>query len=124
MPPETKDYEVHKQDNVALVDIRETPSECINARGAQTSDTRYDLSAGSNVTPLPPMGDFFCRATGGGPESAARVAHRDEAGDFLVVRNPEAGLKLVFEKVVEGGQGRAHAERTCGEQDVLYRRVD
>ncbi|MFO1023653.1 MAG: NAD(P)/FAD-dependent oxidoreductase [Acetobacteraceae bacterium] len=43
VPMETKYYEVYNQDNVKLVDIKETPIECINATGIKTSNAQYDF---------------------------------------------------------------------------------
>ena len=42
VPLETNYYEVYNQDNVELVDIRETPIECITERGVRTSAKDYD----------------------------------------------------------------------------------
>ncbi len=41
VPLETKYYEVYNQDNVALVDLRETPIERIAPAGIKTSDAEY-----------------------------------------------------------------------------------
>jgi len=41
VPLETKYYEVYNQDNVLLVDIRETPIEAVTPRGIKTSSAEY-----------------------------------------------------------------------------------
>ena len=41
VPLESGYYEVYNQDNVTLVDIRETPIECITPAGIKTSDAEY-----------------------------------------------------------------------------------
>jgi cation diffusion facilitator CzcD-associated flavoprotein CzcO len=41
VPMETKYYEVYNQPNVRLVDIKETPIECITPAGIKTSDADY-----------------------------------------------------------------------------------
>ncbi|HVP04345.1 MAG TPA: NAD(P)/FAD-dependent oxidoreductase [Dehalococcoidia bacterium] len=41
VPLESGYYEVYNQDNVTLVDINETPIECITATGIKTSDAEY-----------------------------------------------------------------------------------
>jgi len=43
VPMETNYYEVYNQDNVLLVDIRETPIERITAKGIKTSDVEHEL---------------------------------------------------------------------------------
>jgi cation diffusion facilitator CzcD-associated flavoprotein CzcO len=43
LPLETFYYEVYNQDNVELVDIKETPIECITPRGIKTSDREYEF---------------------------------------------------------------------------------
>lgn len=43
VPMETNYYEVYNQDNVLLVDLRETPIQRITAKGIQTSDQEYEL---------------------------------------------------------------------------------
>ncbi|MBN8908461.1 MAG: NAD(P)/FAD-dependent oxidoreductase, partial [Rhodospirillales bacterium] len=43
VPLETKYYEVYNQDNVTLVDIRETPIERITETGIQTTAAQYDF---------------------------------------------------------------------------------
>jgi len=43
VPMETHYYEVYNQDNVTLVDIKETPIEHITTTGITTSDTDYEL---------------------------------------------------------------------------------
>ncbi|MDY6828859.1 MAG: NAD(P)/FAD-dependent oxidoreductase [Pseudomonadota bacterium] len=43
VPLETNYYEVYNQDNVHLVDLRQTPLECVTATGIQTSTTHYPL---------------------------------------------------------------------------------
>jgi len=43
VPLETKYYEVYNQDNVQLVDIKETPIERITETGIKTSDAQYDF---------------------------------------------------------------------------------
>ncbi|OJW23374.1 MAG: cyclohexanone monooxygenase [Rhodospirillales bacterium 69-11] len=43
VPLETKYYEVYNQDNVTLVDIRDTPIERITESGIQTSAAQYDF---------------------------------------------------------------------------------
>jgi cation diffusion facilitator CzcD-associated flavoprotein CzcO len=43
LPLETFYYEVYNQDNVELVDIKETPIERITARGIKTSEKEYDF---------------------------------------------------------------------------------
>ena len=43
LPLETFYYEVYNQDNVELVDIKETPIECITPRGIKTSDKEYEF---------------------------------------------------------------------------------
>ncbi len=43
VPMETQYYEVYNQDNVQLVDIKETPIERITATGIQTSDSSYEF---------------------------------------------------------------------------------
>jgi (2,2,3-trimethyl-5-oxocyclopent-3-enyl)acetyl-CoA 1,5-monooxygenase len=44
VPMETKYYECYNQENVHLVDLRETPIDCIEAQGIRTSDDRlYDV---------------------------------------------------------------------------------
>jgi cation diffusion facilitator CzcD-associated flavoprotein CzcO len=43
VPLETRYYEVYNQDNVNLVDIRETPIERITPSGIRTSDADYEL---------------------------------------------------------------------------------
>ena len=40
---ETNYYEVYNQDNVTLVDITESPIECITPRGIKTRDAEYEL---------------------------------------------------------------------------------
>ena len=43
IPLETEYYEAYNRDNVLLVDIRETPIECITPKGIKTSDTEYEF---------------------------------------------------------------------------------
>ena len=43
IPLETGYYEVYNQPNVLLVDVRESPIECITARGVKTADAEYEL---------------------------------------------------------------------------------
>ncbi len=43
VPMETKYYEVYNQPNVELVDIKETPIECITASGIKTQAKEYDF---------------------------------------------------------------------------------
>ncbi len=43
IPLETEYYEAYNQDNVLLVDIRETPIEAITAKGVKTSDKEYEF---------------------------------------------------------------------------------
>ncbi len=43
VPLESGYYEVYNQDNVHLVDINETPIECITPAGIKTSDTEYEF---------------------------------------------------------------------------------
>ena len=43
VPLETKYYEVYNQDNVELVDIKETPIERITPTGIKTSDADYEF---------------------------------------------------------------------------------
>jgi cation diffusion facilitator CzcD-associated flavoprotein CzcO len=43
IPLETGYYEAYNRDNVLLVDIRETPIECITPRGVKTSDREYEF---------------------------------------------------------------------------------
>ncbi len=43
VPLETHYYEAYNQDNVALVDLRETPIERITPKGIQTTDREYEL---------------------------------------------------------------------------------
>lgn len=43
VPLETNYYEVYNQDNAHLVDISETPIECITPAGVKCSDRQYDL---------------------------------------------------------------------------------
>ena len=43
LPLETFYYEVYNQPNVALVDINETPIECITPAGIKTSDTEHEF---------------------------------------------------------------------------------
>jgi len=43
IPLESGYYEVYNQDNVLLVDIRETPIECITPKGIKTSDAEYEF---------------------------------------------------------------------------------
>ncbi len=43
VPLETRYYEVYNQDNVSLVDLRETPIERINKAGVQTAAHDYDV---------------------------------------------------------------------------------
>jgi cation diffusion facilitator CzcD-associated flavoprotein CzcO len=43
VPLETKYYEVYNQDNVKLVDIKETPIERITPKGIETSEAEYDF---------------------------------------------------------------------------------
>ena len=43
VPLESGYYEVYNQDNVHLVDINETPIECITPTGIKTSDTDYEF---------------------------------------------------------------------------------
>ena len=43
VPLETNYYEVYNQDNVTLVDIMETPIECVTKAGIQTNEREYEL---------------------------------------------------------------------------------
>ena len=43
VPMETKYYEVYNQDNVQLVDISETPIQCITPTGVKTSDAEFEF---------------------------------------------------------------------------------
>ena len=43
VPMETKYYEVYNQDNVQLVDISETPIQCITPTGLKTSDAEFEF---------------------------------------------------------------------------------
>ena len=43
VPMETKYYEVYNQDNVQLVDISETPIQCITPTGIKTSDAEFEF---------------------------------------------------------------------------------
>ncbi|HJY80010.1 MAG TPA: NAD(P)/FAD-dependent oxidoreductase, partial [Candidatus Binatia bacterium] len=43
IPLETEYYEAYNRDNVLLVDVRETPIECITPTGIKTSDKEYDF---------------------------------------------------------------------------------
>ncbi len=43
IPLETEYYEAYNRDNVLLVDVRETPIECITPKGIKTSDTEYEF---------------------------------------------------------------------------------
>ena len=43
VPMETGYYEVYNRDNVALVDIKETPIECITPTGIKTSDASHEF---------------------------------------------------------------------------------
>ena len=43
VPMETNYYEAFNRDNVLLVDINETPIECVTERGIQTSDGEYEF---------------------------------------------------------------------------------
>ena len=43
VPMETKYYEVYNQDNVLLVDVRETPIERITKKGIKTSEKEYEF---------------------------------------------------------------------------------
>jgi cation diffusion facilitator CzcD-associated flavoprotein CzcO len=43
VPLETKYYEVYNQPNVKLVDIKETPIECVTPSGIKTSDAEYEF---------------------------------------------------------------------------------
>jgi cation diffusion facilitator CzcD-associated flavoprotein CzcO len=43
LPLESGYFEVYNQDNVLLVDINETPIECITTKGIQTSDREYEF---------------------------------------------------------------------------------
>src|SRR5438093_4963366 len=43
VPLESGYYEVYNQDNVHLVDLNETPIECITPTGINTSDKQYDF---------------------------------------------------------------------------------
>jgi cation diffusion facilitator CzcD-associated flavoprotein CzcO len=43
VPLESGYYEVYNQDNVHLVDVNETPIECITPTGLKTSDTEYEF---------------------------------------------------------------------------------
>lgn len=43
VPMETNYYELYNQDNVTLVDLRDTPIECITANGVKCSDKEYQL---------------------------------------------------------------------------------
>jgi cation diffusion facilitator CzcD-associated flavoprotein CzcO len=51
VPLESGYYEVYNQENVKLVDINETPIECITPKGIETTDTEYEF-------------DFIVYATG------------------------------------------------------------
>ncbi len=51
VPMETNYYEVYNQPNVTLVDLRETPIECITEKGIKTSEKEHEL-------------DFIIYATG------------------------------------------------------------
>jgi len=42
-PLETNYYEAYNRDNVLLVDVRETPIECITPKGIKTSDKEYEF---------------------------------------------------------------------------------
>jgi cation diffusion facilitator CzcD-associated flavoprotein CzcO len=43
IPLETEYYEAYNRDNVLLVDVRETPIECITPKGIKTSDAEYEF---------------------------------------------------------------------------------
>jgi len=43
IPLESGYFEVYNRDNVALVDVRATPIECITAKGIKTSDAEYEF---------------------------------------------------------------------------------
>lgn len=43
VPLETRYYEAYNRDNVQLVDIKETPLECITEKGIRTSDREYEF---------------------------------------------------------------------------------
>jgi cation diffusion facilitator CzcD-associated flavoprotein CzcO len=43
IPLETEYYEAYNRDNVLLVDVRETPIECITPKGIKTSDKEYEF---------------------------------------------------------------------------------
>ncbi|MEQ1888947.1 MAG: NAD(P)/FAD-dependent oxidoreductase [Alphaproteobacteria bacterium] len=43
VPMETNYYEVYNQPNVTLVDVRETPIECITSKGVKIGDTVHEL---------------------------------------------------------------------------------
>ncbi len=43
IPLETEYYEAYNRDNVLLVDLHETPIECITPKGIKTSDTEYEF---------------------------------------------------------------------------------
>jgi cyclohexanone monooxygenase len=43
VPLETEYYEAYNQDNVLLVDVRETPIERVTAKGIKTSDREYEF---------------------------------------------------------------------------------
>jgi cation diffusion facilitator CzcD-associated flavoprotein CzcO len=43
IPLETEYYEAYNRDNVLLVDLKETPIECITPKGIKTSDKEYEL---------------------------------------------------------------------------------
>ena len=82
------------------------------------------LRSGIGPPPAVLIDDLVERLAADRPETAARIADRQDRVGMRVRRQAEDRLDLLFEIEVQRRQGRAEADRARCEQHVLHRRID
>ncbi|MGC1887393.1 MAG: NAD(P)/FAD-dependent oxidoreductase [Stellaceae bacterium] len=104
VPLESGYFEVYNQPNVKLVDINETPIECVTPAGIKTSDTKYEFDIIIYATGFDAITGAFDRIDVRGVDGASlREKWRDGPQTFLgilvdgfpnmlMVMGPHAGL--------------------------------
>ena len=82
LPLETFYYEVYNQDNVELVDIKETPIERITPEGIKTSEREYEFDIIIYATGFDAITGSFDKIDFAGRRRAAEGQMEERAGDL------------------------------------------